>query len=370
MSPYLTNCNDLYTYDWHGNFQGVNSAVIDLTLGDDPLPTKKIIKKEPGASNKTAPTTMPAKRKPRKVKVCDEIPVQSSEISVSKLDTDHDGSKVRRNCRRRKFSSSDFEVTSESEHLKEDKRSRTKKAVAKTVNKSSAVAAVIGSDGDNEARCKARQAAPSGGRKREKNEKTSRKRAASGGGSARDSDATESKQRVRQPSGNGRKRERTASGGSRESDLVQSNDHIRQQPGRGGKRDRTASSGGKKTLISSAGGKEKGREMDALSPLLSPAKDEMGWRDVVEESKVMAHVHLGKSRDRKEHKPGKMAAVRPSDTMDAFSPLLSPMKKKSILWGGGVGERKSNMSSAIVGPFLGEPMDDLMTQSQLRNLRQ
>ena len=462
ISPYLTNCNDLYTYDWHGNFQGVNSAVIDLTLCDDPLPTKKGIKKEPGASKNldhintsvangnttTLPTdalstTAPAKKRQgrsRKVKVCNEIPVQTSEVCVSELDTDHDGSEVRQNGRKiTNFSSSDFGVASESERLKEDKRSKTKKPTTSTVNRSSAVAAVIGSESDSETRRRTREAAPRGGQKREKSERTSRKRTTSSGGSA---------------SGDGR-RERTASGGSRDSDVVQSDDHTRQQ-GRGGngkgskKRKRTVSGGKKVQHTSSAGGKEKGRgvsrvllssegesegegnsknrqrprknihsknrklyisesetgsdqsesdaanekgqstsvvtirqhPVDAFSPLLSPAKKMVGWRDGAEESKVMARIHLGDPRDSKmtqnelhkkkgECRPSKMAAVSASNTMDAFSPLLSPVKKKkSILRGRGAGEREVCTSSTTITGALSEPVDDLMTRSQLRSLRQ
>ena len=459
VTPYLTNCNDLYTYDWHGNFQGVNSAVIDLTICDDPLPTKKGIKKESDASksldhintsvangNTTTPTTdalsttAPAKRRrghSKKVKVCNEISVQTSEVSVSELNTDHSGSEIRKNDKKIiNFSSSDFEVANQSERLEEHKRSKTKKSTTNTVNKSSAVAAVIGSESDSDARHRAREAAPRGGRKREKDEKPSRKKTASSGESASD---------------DGR-RERTASGGSRDSDVAQS-DHTRQQ-GRTGnskgakKRERSASGGKKVQHTSSAGGKEKGRGVsrvllnsegesegegnaknrqrarknihsknrksyisesetgrdqsksdaanergqptsvvairqhpvvDAFSPLLSPAKKMMGWRNGAEETKVMAQVHLGHPRDsnttqnephkkKRERRPSKMAAVRASDAMDAFSPLLSPVEKKSVLLGGGMGEREVRTST--IDGALTEPVDDLMTQSQLRNLRQ
>ena len=433
--------------------------MIDLTICDDPLPTKKSIKKEPDASksldhintsvanvNATAPTTnalsttAPAKRRrghSRKVKVCNEIPVQSSQVSVSELNTDHRGSEVRQNGPKiTNFNSSDFEVASQSERLEEHKRNKTKKPSTDTVNKSSAVSAVIGSESDSETRRRAREAAPRGGRKREKDEKTSRKKTTSSGESASDVG----------------RRERTASGGSRDRDAAKS-DHTRQQ-GRTGnskgakKRERSATGGKKVQHTSSAGGKEKGRGVsrvllssegesegegnaknrqrarknihsknrklyisepetgsdqsksnaanergqpmsvaavrqhpvaDAFSPLLSPAKKMMDWRDGVEETKIMAQVHLGHPRDsnttqnephkkKRERRPSKMAAVRASDAMDAFSPLLSPVEKKSMLLGGGVGEREVRTST--IDGALTEPVDDLMTQSQLRNLRQ
>ena len=517
MSPYLTNCNDLYTYDWHGNFQGVNSAVVDLTLCDDPLPIKKRIKKEsveqtlsdsitnnnmtPPTSDglsttKAPPTTVPAKRRrgrPRKVKISDDIPVQTGEVSV--LDTDRNGSEVGPSSHQRKstdFSSSDMEAVSESERLREHRGSKTKKAT-RTLSKSTVAAKIESSD--TETRHRARQPAPSGGRKREKEEKRNRKRTASGG-SVHDSDA-ETRHRTRQPSGDGRRREkekekrreRIASEESKNSD-VHRDDHTR-QPGKSGRsktknveRERTASGGsvchkideasviraGMKAHTSSAGGKEKRRgvsrvllssegesegegnikslqragksfrsrsrqlcitesetgsyqsesetanergqptsvaarrqqqqvrvvindPMDAYSPLLSPAKKSR-WGGGAEGSKIKAHINLSELREnnttqnelhnRKEHRPSKMCTVRPSDPMDAFSPLLSPPPKKKSMWGGGPEEREVRTSSAITGGTkereastfstiagaLSQPKDDKMTQSQLRNLRQ
>ena len=49
VSSCLQSCSDLYSYDWYGNFTGITS-VIDLTVGDDPLPPRKRrrrIKQEP-----------------------------------------------------------------------------------------------------------------------------------------------------------------------------------------------------------------------------------------------------------------------------------------------------------------------------------
>ena len=428
ISPYLTNCNDLYTYDWHGNFQGVNSSVIDLTLCDDPLPTKRRIKKEPveqksnknldhtteapptsvvpPTTTKAPPTTVPTKKRvgrPRKAKVCDEVPMHLSKRTTA-----------------------------------------------------------AGRESDAETRHRARQPAPrDAGRRRE--EKEIRRERTASGGSVHDSNA-ETRHRARQPSGDEKRREkeirreRTASGGSRDSDAETRHrgEHARQsgQNGRskakGIDRERKASGGsvadhkidqasaggvGKKAYASSAGGKENRRgvsrvllssegesegeintksrqrarknirsksrklyntesetasdqsevdttnergqllsvaaprqqkqasavvddPIDAFSPLLSPARKKSRG----ERGDKMSQSELG---HRKEHKPSKLCAVRPSDPMNGFSPLLSPVKKKSR-WGGGVEERKSCTSSATAG----EPRDNKMTQTELRNLRQ
>ena len=358
MSPYLANCNDLYTYDWHGNFQGVNSAVVDLTLCDDPLPTKKSIKKEPDASKsldhvngsitdtnshmtppatdappdtkKALPTTAPTNRRrgqPRKVKVCkEEIPA----VQTGELDTDLDGPKVGTSGRQQEstgFSSSDFEVVRESEHLKERKGRKMKKATK--TRKNGTVGTERESYSDTEARHRTRQMVPSDGEKREKEEKKiNRKRTTSGvsvhdsdtearqtvpsdgkkreteekkmnrkrttfGGNVHDSDA-ETRHRTRKTApSDGEKREgeekkinrrRTTSGG-RDSG-VHSNDQARQPEKIGNnkwakKRERTAPGGsvsykfgqadakraGKKAhsdTSSAAGGKEKGREVSRM----------------------------------------------------------------------------------------------------------
>ena len=307
--------------------------------------------------NATTPTTAPAKRRrghSRKVKVCNEIPVQSSKVSVSELNTDHRGSEVRQNGQKiTNFSSSDFEVANQSKRLKEHKRSKKKKPSTNTVNKSSAVAAVIGSESDSETRRRAREAAPRGGRKREKDEKTSRKKITSSGESVSDIG----------------RRERTASGGSRDRDVAKS-DHTRQQ-GRTGnskgskKRERSVTGGKKEQHTSSAGGKKKGRGVSRV--LLSSEGESEGEGNAKNRQRARKNIH---SKNRKlyisESETGRDQSK--SDAANERGQPTSPVEKKSMLLGGGVGEREVRTST--IDSALTEPVDDLMTQSQLRNLRQ
>lgn len=418
--------------------------MIDLTLCDDPLPTKKRIKKEPveqksnrsldhtieTPSTSVAPPTMePTKKKrgrPKKAKVCNEILMAAAERE-SDVDTRH-RAKQPAQCEGRK--------------RKEREIQRERSASGGSVH-----------DSDAETRHRARQQASGNERRREK--ETRRERTASG--RSRDSDV-ETRHRARQqPSGDERKREketrreRTVSGRSTESDAdIRHRDEHTRQPAqnrksksKGAERERKVSGGsvgdhkfdqgiGKKGYASSAGGKENRRRVsrvllssdgesegeikpksrqragkiihsknrklyntesetgsdqsevgtvneknqllsvgaprqqkqvpvmvndriDAFSPLLSPARKKTRI-DKMSQSK------LG---PRKEHKPIKPGVVRPSDPMNGFSVLLSPVKKKSR-WEGGV-EKSGTCTSSVT---LSEPRDSKMTQTELRNLRQ
>ena len=385
MSPCLATCDDLYTYDWHGNFQGIASSVIDLTLCDDPLPQtkKRTIKKEPvekktkpkqtsGHANKNvvphtadamptsvAPPTVPMKQKSHKTtkdavgsshstvpakrrKIDKKSTVVSDEISI--LDPDHNDLDAEPSSRQRKsayLSSSDKEELSESETVKQRKGNKTRKST-KTRNKSAA--AVRESNAET---IHVRQSVPTG-KSREKN--INRERTAPGANVGhKDGQPTATAAKPITSSAGGkekRRRVRMTLSSEEESEEGEVSGRRRQQ--------------------SSAGGHSQSRSRRMYN--METASDESEVEVVNDRGRPMSVVSPRQPAPaKKEQKMSKTCVVRLSDSMKGFSPLkrtLSSMKKKSRE------ETEDKVRTSSSTGSIDGPKDDKMTESELRNLRQ